>query len=251
MFSVDEIIFFCQEHLKNRQNTLDKEAQKTKIRLMHPIQEKLYELVHHRGRRKFDSLRDLGEAIGEVHPQKIKHHLQQLEKSGLITVNWEDYSIQPKPDPQQWHEAEVISIPIMGAANCGTATLFAEERPEGMLMASKAMIKGAKKNVFALRAVGNSMNKADSPWGPIENGDYVIIDPDDRQPKNNDFVVSIINGSANIKRFYKDEEHSNIVLFSDSTETYLPIFIHFEDNPDFFINGKVVSVIKQPKMTVA
>ena len=166
-------------------------------------------------------------------------------------MNWEDYSIQPKPDPQQWHEAEVVSIPIMGAANCGTATLFAEERPEGMLMASKAMIKGAKKNVFALRAVGNSMNKANSPWGPIENGDYVIIDPDDRQPKNNDFVVSIINGSANIKRFYKDEEHSNIVLFSDSTETYLPIFIHFEDNPDFFINGKVVSVIKQPKMTVA
>lgn len=218
---------------------------------MHSTQEKLFELVRHRGRRKFRSLRELGEAVGEIHPQKIKHHLQQLEKANLISVNWDDYSIEPKSDSKQWHKSEVLAIPLMGAANCGTATLIAEEIPEGVLMASKSMVKTNHKNLFALRAVGDSMNKAQVSGIPIEDGDFVIVDPDDKQPKDGDYVVSIINGSANIKRFYKDNEYNRVILCSESTQQYPPIFIHFDDSPDFFVNGKVVSVIKQPKLQTA
>lgn len=215
---------------------------------MHPLQQKIYELVHLRGIRKFQSLRDLGEAIGEDHPQKIKHHLQQLEKQGLVSVDWSNYRIEPESRRDKPGKAEGISIPILGSANCGTATVLAEEKPDGVLVVSKNMIRNPGKRLFALRAVGNSMNKASvNKRDPIEDGDFVIVDSEDRHPKNGDYILSVINGSANIKRFAEDKANQRIILYSESTENYPPIFIHERDNPDYFVNGKVVSVIKAAK----
>lgn len=212
---------------------------------MHPTQQKIYALVHLHGHRKFRTLRELGDAIGEIHPQKVKHHLQHLEKMGLIDVDWSTYQIAPKQRRAKPGKVEAISIPILGAANCGIATLLAEERPEGMLMVSRSMIKSPEKKLFALKAVGNSMNKAKvNGRDAIEDGDFVIIDENDRDPRDGDYVLSIINGSANIKRFYEEKANKRIVLHSESTENFTPIFLHAEDNPDYFINGKVVSVIK-------
>lgn len=215
---------------------------------MHPLQQKLYELIQMKGLRKFDSFRHLGDAIGEEHPQKIKHHLQQLEKLDLIKVDWKNYEIEPKAGKGKLTTAEAIPIPILGAANCGMATLIAEERPEGVLLVSKKMIKVPGDNLFALRAVGNSMNNAEVNGNEnIEDGDFVIIDSESRQPSNGDYVLSVINGSANVKRFYDDKGNGRVILRSESSENYPPIFIHVDDNPDFFINGKVISVIKVPK----
>jgi len=215
---------------------------------MHPIQQRIYALVHLRGHRKFHSLRELGNAIGEHHPQKVKHHLQQLEKMGLIEMDWSNYQIEPKQRRGKPGKAEAISIPILGAANCGVATLLAEERPEGVLMVSRTMVKSPQKKLFALKAVGDSMNQAKvNGQDSIEDGDFVIIDEEDRHPRDGEYVLSIINGSANIKRFSQDKANNRIVLHSESTENFAPIFIHAEDNPDYFINGKVVSVIKAAK----
>lgn len=215
---------------------------------MHPLQQKIYALIHLRGHRKFHSLRDLGEAIGEDHPQKIKHHLLQLEKLGLVDVNWSNYEIQPKQRRSKPGKAEAISIPILGAANCGIPTLLAEERPEGVLLVSRTMVKNPQKKLFALKAVGHSMNKAKvNGRDSIEDGDFVIIDEEERHPRDGEYILSIINGSANIKRFSEDKINHRIVLHSESTENFAPIFIHAQDNPDYFINGKVVSVIKAAK----
>ena len=219
---------------------------------MHPTQQRIYALVHIRGHRKFHSLRELGDAIGEKHPQKVKHHLLQLEKMGLIDVDWSTYQIEPKLRRTKPGKAEAISIPILGSANCGIATLLAEERPEGMLMVSRSMIKGPQKKLFALKAVGNSMNMAKvNNKESIEDGDFVIIDENDRDPNNGDYVLSIINGSANIKKFHRDITNHRIVLLSESSENFAPIFIHEQDNPDYFINGKVVSVIKAAKEIIS
>lgn len=213
---------------------------------MHPLQQKIYELVHLRGLRKFQSFRDLGESIGgENHPQQIKHHLMQLEKQGLVNVDWVNYRIEPKLKTERLSKMETLSIPVLGAANCGVATLIAEERPEGVLMISRSMIPANKKNVFALRAVGDSMNQAKvNGRTPILDGDYVLIDKEDITAKNGDYVLSIINGSANIKRFEHDSKNQRIILHSESDKNYPPILIHENDNPDVFVNGKVISVIK-------
>ncbi len=63
--------------------------------------------------------------------------------------------------------------------------------------------------------------------------------------RNGDIVLSIIDGMANIKRFFLDKANNQVVLVSDSTKEFPPIYIHEDD--DFMINGKVVQVIKKPK----
>lgn len=213
---------------------------------MHPLQQKLYELVHIRGLRKFASFRELGEAIGgNNHPQQIKHHLMQLEKQGVVNIDWENYRIEPKLRTERLSKMEALSVPVLGAANCGLATLIAEERPEGVLMISKSLVPATAKDVFALRAVGDSMNQARvNSKNPILDGDYVIIDKDTSKIKNGDYVLSIINGAANIKRFEHDTENQRVVLHSESDKNYPPIIIHDNDEPDLFVNGKVVSVIR-------
>ncbi len=67
----------------------------------------------------------------------------------------------------------------------------------------------------------------------------------DKNVKNGDIVLSIIDGMANIKKFFLDKEHGQAILMSESTKEFPPIYIHEDD--DFMINGKVVQVIKTPK----
>lgn len=49
----------------------------------HPIQVKLLELAGKEDLNKL-TLREIGERVGLLHPQSVKHHLQQLEKKGLL-----------------------------------------------------------------------------------------------------------------------------------------------------------------------
>lgn len=218
--------------------------------MMHALQHRIFELVTIRGLRHFDSLRDLGKMVGESHPQKVKHHLIQLEKGGYVKVDWGSKTIElAKSGEGNNSSINFFSIPILGAANCGIATLFAKERPEGLLMVSEGMIP-QRKGLFAVKAVGDSMNEARvNGRDKIEDGDYIVVDPEDRQPSPGDYVLSIINDSANIKCFHFDQENQQIVLCSESSKDYPPIFIHESDASDFCINGKVVGIIKHPKFS--
>ena len=89
------------------------------------------------------------------------------------------------------------------------------------------------------------MNRAEIKDKYIVDGDYVIVDADDKSVKNGDVVLSIIDGMANIKKFFMDRQNQQVVLMSESTKDFPPIYIHAADN--FMINGKVVQVIKKPK----
>ncbi|MBU2523789.1 hypothetical protein KKG71_01175 [Patescibacteria group bacterium] len=181
--------------------------------------------------------------------QNIKHHLQQLAKRGLIRIDKNKKTISRIKSGVK-NESNLIPIPILGSANCGEALLFANETPSGHLSVSPAIL-GSKlmkktQKLFALMAVGPSMNRCNVNGDNIEEGDYVIIDGKRTVPKNNDCVVSIIDGCANIKHFFKDEKNQRIVLCSDSTENIPPIYIHESDLKEYIINGTVVLVMKTP-----
>jgi SOS-response transcriptional repressor LexA len=96
--------------------------------------------------------------------------------------------------------------------------------------------------LYALIADGDSMNKAEIDGKTIESGDFVLVDSEYKTYKNTDIVVAVIDGLATIKRYREDRANKMIILEADSTEKYLPIFIHEGD--DFQISGKVVGVIK-------
>ncbi|MDO8524695.1 MAG: S24 family peptidase, partial [bacterium] len=84
--------------------------------------------------------------------------------------------------------------------------------------------------------------------GPIDSGDYVVIDGDNISPMNGQYVLSIIDGMANLKRFYKDSKEKQIRLESESKMETKPIYIREEDFGDYMINGVVLEVIKGSKL---
>ena len=180
----------------------------------------------------------------EGKPQTAKYHLQQLEKDGLIQMNLEAGVIRlVKRGYAKASASPIYSLPVVGSANCGPATIFAEQNIDQYLKISSSLLPRNKSNLYALIADGDSMNKAEvEPGRVIESGDFVLVDSDYKNYRKGDIVVAVIDGLATIKRYREDKQNKMIVLEADSTHKYLPIFIHEGD--DFQISGKVVGIIK-------
>lgn len=207
---------------------------------MHPLQEKLLKLIDSREIGGL-TLREIGQLISERLPQKVKHHLAQLEQKGFIIIDTRNSKIN-RTTSQKISDDIFFTIPLVGSASCGPAAIYADENIEGYLKISKRFIS-RQKGIFAIKAQGNSLNKANVNGKNIEPGDFVLVDENQTSPKDGDYVLSVIDGLANIKKYRKDSANDRIVLLSESTQSFNPIFIHAED--DFRINGKVVGVIKK------
>ncbi|HCC47649.1 MAG TPA: hypothetical protein DEQ38_05975 [Elusimicrobia bacterium] len=217
---------------------------------MHPIQEKLLNLSKETNL-ALVSLREMAAAIGlpAESPQKIKHHLQQLEKKGFFTIDrahglMEKAKLRPGLASGLLTEASsLFSIPIVGTANCGPATLYAEQNFEGFLRVSGRLLgRASPAGLYAIKTNGSSMNRAEIAGKKIDDGDYVIIDSNRKDVRDNDIVLAIIDNKATIKRFIDDRANGQVILKADSSYDYEPIYLHPDD--DFLINGKAVAVIK-------
>lgn len=204
---------------------------------MSQIQERLLNLLSQHDVSEL-SLRQMAKMIGVEHAQTVKYHLGKLVEAGKVRTVGGAMKVVSRG-----MESGLLSIPILGSANCGTATHFAEERVEGFLRVSPRLLP-TKRDLFVVRATGNSMDKANIRGRTIENGDYVVIQSSTKQPTDGDYVLSVIDGCANIKRIYRKPEDEAIFLLSESSEGELhpPIAIHQDD--DYQINGFVVQVIK-------
>jgi SOS-response transcriptional repressor LexA len=197
----------------------------------------------------------MADAIGEgaESPQKIKHHLVQLERKGFIRIDRDNGVAERTPSSASRSVGLVsgpgglFSIPIVGTANCGPATVFAEQNIDGFLRVSSRLV-GRKRpdGLFAVRADGSSMNRAMVGGRPIDDGDLVIIDSMSKDADTGDVVLAVIDGKATIKKFINDRENGQVVLAAQSSYDYEPIYLHPDDN--FEINGKAVSVVKRPKV---
>ncbi len=218
------------------------------IKSMHIIQQKMLNLAKERNLAGL-TLRKIGELIGESgSPQKIKHHLDKLLEKGFLLRSVDGEKLKAVSAGLD-KAAKLISLPIIGAANCGEALIFADEKIEGYLKVSPHILaRGLArrvKNLYVLRAVGISMNRANINDKNINDGDYVLIDKTAIMPNNGDYVISVIDGLSNIKRFYNDQKNNRIILFSESTMDIPPIYIHKSDFADYLIGGRVVDVFKK------
>lgn len=186
------------------------------------------------------TLREIATLIGSPHAQVARYHINQLQRKGMLNDRLEPVS--------RGEGGTFLSIPIYGAANCGVATHFADHHIDGYLRVSPSVVRGYNaEQLIAIRADGVSMDRANIQGKSIETGDYAIVDTANRNPDNNEYVVSVIDGVANIKKFRKDSASNQIVLISESSQEFPPIIIHDDDLPDYSIAGKVVQVIKQVK----
>lgn len=192
------------------------------------------------------SLTDIAKELKIDHLYKVKYHLEQLKKKNLIYID-SDKKTQKVAEPKSFLVDKILSIPIVGSANCGPAMQLAQENVQGYLKISKRVIEFSQAgNFIALKAVGESLNKAKISGESVDDGDYLIVDCA-KQPENNDYVLSIIDGAANFKKFYKDDKREEIHLISESTLDIPPIILHQDDinTSGYLVNGVVVRVVKK------
>jgi len=212
---------------------------------MHSTQQKLLNLAK-KIKINIKNPRIIGKIIEIENPQNIIHHLRQLENKGFISIDKKTGIVSIEKYESNFSEG-LLKLPIFGSANCGPATLRAEQNLLGYLaVPSERIGKKRQEGLFIVIADGNSLNAAKNiKGGPVESGDYVVIDGDNVSPLNGQYVLSIIDEMANLKRFYKDSKNKQIRLESESTFETKPIYIREEDFQDYMVNGVVVGVIKK------
>ncbi len=206
---------------------------------MNPIQQKLLDIAKLEDIERLRRV-DLVEMVNCEYPSQITHHLKQLVKRGDLVRK------DGRLVPALRTNAGLVMIPVMGEADCGEATRYADGRIIDNLAVSPSVLKPKlSERLYALVARGDSMNRATVEGKTIENGDYIVIEKrDDYEPKDGDIVVSIIAGLANVKRLRRDNARQRILLLSEShrQDDFAPIVI--SDRDDFAVEGRVVDVIK-------
>jgi len=206
--------------------------------------EKILELAKQKDISKM-TYREICRGLDIKNPQTVIYHIEQLKKKGLLYF---DSDQRPRvAKPKAFISDKFFNIPVIGAgANCGPAVELAQDVIESYLKISQKSLNRSKPDgLMVVRAIGNSLNLADVDGDNIENGDYMIVDTQ-KQPENGKYVLSIINGAANFKKFYKDENKQEIRLVSESTENIPPIVLHADEleSLGYLVNGVVIKVIK-------
>ena len=208
---------------------------------MHKIQKNIIKLA---AKEDISALgyRKLGEKIGVDHPQQVKYHLQKLISDGQLVRT--PFGVLKVSQPSST-VAKIFQIPILGQANCGQPLSVAEESGWGTLTITPSLVKTKDPGkLFAVRTVGDSMNRASIGGQAINDGDYVIVDSSVELPQNGDYVLSSVGGLANVKKYLRDDINRLIRLKSESSIDYPPIVIDPNDVDSYHIHGRIVRVIR-------
>ena len=173
------------------------------------------------------SVREICEAVSLKSTSTVHGHLKRLEKKGLIRRD------PSKPRALEIAELstpkkEMISIPIVGKITAGLPIL-ATENVEDTFSLPLDFIKHDKE-LFMLRVSGQSMIKAG-----INDKDLAIIERCN-DAVNGEIVVALIDDSAIIKRFFKEENH---IRLQPENDTMDPIIVD-----DCSILGKLVGIFR-------
>jgi len=190
---------------------------------------------------KMPTIRELQEEVRKFglkvkSPRSILLYLHSLEEKGFIKRNRKSRGIKIMDK----FSKNFVDIPILGMANTGKPTLYAEENLEGFLKVSKNIVRNRK--LFAIQVKGTSMNLCKINDKKIKDNDYVIVDPNDRDFRDRDKVLVVIDGLGTVK-LYKKLDGDKIGLFPMSTDkTHKPIYLTPSD--ETIICGKVIDVFK-------
>ncbi len=165
------------------------------------------------------------EALGIKESMKgVMQVIEALERKDLIKRD--EKKIYLVENKSYANLKNIISIPLYGLASCGEALAHAESAADDYLQLSRSFFGKKPENLFAVKALGDSMDKDD-----IRDGDYVIFKKyENGENIEGKIVVAVINGMATIKRCRRTGK--NIIgLFPNSTnDSHHPIYLHQSDS---------------------
>lgn len=174
------------------------------------------------------SVREICEAVHLKSTSSVHSHLDMLEKRGYIRRNpTSPRAIEIIDDYFNFSRRVVVNVPVLGTVAAGQP-LYAEENIENYYPIPAEYLPN--EDVFMLKVKGNSMVNA----GILEEDQIVVAHRSTAQ--NGDIVVALIENSATVKRYFKENGHYRLQPENDSME---PIIIsHVE------ILGKVIGLLR-------
>ena len=177
------------------------------------------------------AVREICKAVKLRSTSSVHSHLETLERKGYIRRDpTKPRAIEILDENFNRSRRDIINIPIVGTVTAGEPILAVEHIEEYFPMSSEHI---SNKNTFMLHVRGKSMINAG-----ILDGDMVLIE---QQPtaENGDIVVAMIDDSATVKRFYKEDGHYRLQPENDSMD---PII-----TDEVSIIGKVVGLYRSMK----
>lgn len=175
------------------------------------------------------AVREICEAVNLKSTSSVHSHLETLEKNGYIRRDpTKPRAIEIVDDNFNLVRREVVNVPVIGRVAAGEP-LLAIENIENYFPIPAEFMPNAQ--TFILNVQGESMINAG-----ILNGDHVIVEQCSTAD-NGDMVVALIDDSATVKTFYKEEGHIRLQPENDYMD---PIIVE----GDLQILGKVIGVFR-------
>lgn len=174
------------------------------------------------------SVRDICEAVNLKSTSSVHAHLETLEKNGYIRRDpTKPRAIEIIDDNFNLTRREVVNVPLVGKVAAGEPLLAVENVVSYFPIPAEYM---PNQELFMLTVKGDSMINAG-----IFNGDNIIVSKQN-DAHNGEIIVALVDDSATVKRFYKEDGHIRLQPENDTME---PIIVS-----DCEILGKVIGLVR-------
>lgn len=174
------------------------------------------------------AVREICQAVGLKSTSSVHSHLESLEKNGYIRRDpTKPRAIEILDESFNMLRREMVNVPVVGTVAAGQPILAEQNIDSYFPIPSEYM---PNEQSFILKVKGESMINAG-----ILDGDSVLV-MQQTTARNGDIVVALIEDSATVKTYYKENGHYRLQPENDTME---PIIV---DNCQ--ILGKVFGVFR-------
>lgn len=174
------------------------------------------------------AVREICEAVHLKSTSSVHSHLETLEKNGYIRRDpTKPRAIEIIDDNFNLTRREVVNVPVIGNVAAGQP-LFAVENIETYFPIPVEFMPNVES--FMLHVRGESMVNAG-----IFDGDQILVQKQ-RTARNGDIVVALVDDSATVKTFYREDGY---IRLQPENDTMDPIIVE-----DCTILGKVFGVFR-------
>ena len=174
------------------------------------------------------AVRDICEAVHLKSTSSVHSHLETLEKNGYIRRDpTKPRAIEIMDDSFNLSRREVVNVPMVGTVAAGQPILAQEHIERYFPIPAEYM---PNTDCFMLKVKGESMINAG-----IFDGDYIMV-RQQNVASNGEMIVALVDDSATVKTFYKENGHYRLQPENDSMD---PIIVD-----DVQILGKVCGVFR-------
>jgi repressor LexA len=174
------------------------------------------------------SVRDICSAVNLKSTSSVHAHLESLEKNGYIRRDpTKPRTIEIIDDNFNLTRREMVNVPVLGQVAAGEPVLAVDNITGYFPIPSEFM---PNEETFILTVKGDSMINIG-----IYNGDQIVVEKCNTA-ENGEIIVALLDDSATVKRFYKENGHIRLQPENDFMD---PIIVD-----DCMILGKVIGLMR-------